>query len=51
VVTVGLAVLRGAVDRPAGSAAFTGWQAAVAPGAAVPGDTPVPAGGGGASAR
>jgi hypothetical protein len=51
VVAVGLAVLWSAVDRLAGSAAFAGWQAAVEPGAAVPGDTPVPAGDGGASAR
>jgi hypothetical protein len=51
VVAVGFAVLWGTVDRVAGSAAFARWQSPVEPDAAVPGDTPVPAGTGGASAR
>jgi hypothetical protein len=51
VVAVGFAVLWGTVDRLAGSAGFARWQSPMGPGATVPGDTPVPAGTGGASAR
>ncbi|MCU1620297.1 MAG: conserved rane protein of unknown function [Modestobacter sp.] len=50
-VAVGFALLWGAVDRLAASAAFTRWQAVVEPGPPLLDDTPVPSGHGGASAR
>jgi hypothetical protein len=51
VVAVGFAVLWGAVDRLAASAALARWQVPVEPASAVVDDTPVPVGHGGASLR
>jgi hypothetical protein len=51
VVAAGFAVLWGAVDRLAASAALARWQVPVEPASAVVDDTPVPVGHGGASFR
>jgi hypothetical protein len=51
VVAVGFALLWAAVDRLTGSARFAGWQTPLEPARAVPDDTPVLAGRGGASGR
>ena len=50
-IAVGFALLWGAVDRLAASSAFARWAEPMGPGPVALGDTPVPAGGGGASAR